>query len=435
VTGRHSDASVQMPGGSGPLALPEMCGGTSQSAAGDLGVLGLETDTIARAQGLLDRFLARRQRRTLAAYTLDIEEFAGFAGQPPPLAIAQLLAAGPIAGRDRLLDYAVHLRELGRAQATVNRRLGTLRALLRMAVDLDLIDSTIRMPSENQIRAATEEPPTECPHYLFPAGHPGESYRLDVQHYALWQTLKANFLAPIDEPSLVLDVGCGTGRWGLEVCGQFPGALVVGLDLVAGESEQRLSRYRFVKGDVLKGLPFADGRFDFVHQRFLLVGVPLASWPAVVRDLVRVTQAGGWVELTEIPWMIEGAGPATERLLALGREMAASRGLDPGIVVFDSLDGYLRQAGLENVVRREFSIPIGEWGGRVGSLMATDGRAALTRLCEARQARSLLSAEEARELIREAVSEWERSRLSAPCAVVFGRKSTPPASCSLASYR
>jgi hypothetical protein len=87
-----------MPGGSGPLALPEL-------------VFGLEIDAsaVARAQGLLDRFLARRQSRTSAAYTLDIEEFAGFAGQPPALAIAQLLAAGPITGR--LLDYAVHLRE------------------------------------------------------------------------------------------------------------------------------------------------------------------------------------------------------------------------------------------------------------------------------------------------------------------------------------
>jgi hypothetical protein len=76
-------------------------------------------------------------------------------------------------------------------------------------------------------------------------------------------------------------------------------------------------------------------------------------------------------------------------------------------------------------VRRDFSIPIGEWGGRVGSLMATDGRAALTRLCEARQARSRLSAEEARELIREAVSEWERGTMSTPCAVALGRKSSP----------
>jgi hypothetical protein len=114
--------------------------------------------------------------------------------------------------------------------------------------------------------------------------------------------------------------------------------------------------------------------------------------------------------------------PRQQRLLALGRKMAASLGLDSGSVVFDALDGYLNRAGLYNVVRRQFSIPIGEWGGRVGSLMATDGRAAFTRLCEVLEARSGLPAQEGRELIGEAVREWERGRMSAPCAVAFGRK-------------
>jgi hypothetical protein len=236
-----------MPGDSGPLALPEL-------------VLGLEIDTraVARAQGLLDAsWRGASAGHWLPTPSTSRSSPASLASRRPSPSPSSSPPA-PIAGR--LLDYAVHLRERGRAQATVNRRLGTLRALLRMAVDLGLLDGAISMPSENQIRAATEEPPTESPHYLFPH-HPGESYRLDVQHYALWQTLRANFLAPVEEPSLVLDVGCGTGRWGLEVCGQFPGTLVVGLGLVAGESERRLSRYRFVKGDVLRGLPFADGRF------------------------------------------------------------------------------------------------------------------------------------------------------------------------------
>jgi SAM-dependent methyltransferase len=256
--------------------------------------------------------------------------------------------------------------------------------------------------------------------YLFPR-HPGETHRLDVQHYALRETLRANFVAPVHEPRRVLDVGCGTGQWAFEICEQFPEVVVVGLDLVAGKAEHPW-RYRFVKGNLLHGLPLADDCFDFVHQRFLLAGVPLASWGAVVADLARVTQPGGWVELTEIPWVVEGAGPATERLLILGREMAVSLGLDDGSVVFNALDGYLQRAGLYNVVRREFSIPIGEWGGRVGSLMATDGRAAFTRLCEVLQARSRLRAEDSRDLIRQALAEWENGRMSTPCAVAFGRK-------------
>jgi hypothetical protein len=45
---------------------------------------------------------------------------------------------------------------------------------------------------------------------------------------------------------------------------------------------------------------------------------------------------------------------------------------------------------------------------------ATDGRAAFTRLYEARQAAPGYRPEEAGELIREAVPEWERARLSCP---------------------
>jgi hypothetical protein len=74
-------------------------------------------------------------------------------------------------------------------------------------------------------------------------------------------------------------------------------------------------------------------------------------------------------------------------------------------------------------VRQEFSIPIGEWGGRVGSLMASDGRAAFLRLCEARQGRLRLSAEDARKLIGRALGEWDgSSRTSARCAIAFGQK-------------
>jgi hypothetical protein len=105
--------------------------------------------------------------------------------------------------------------------------------------------------------------------------------------------------------------------------------------------------------------------------------------------------------------------------------MAASLGLDGNGVVFNALDGYLRRAGLYNVVRREFSIPVGEWGGRIGSLMATDGRAAFTRLCELLRARSGFGAEDGRRLIRQALTEWERDRISARCVVAFARKPRP----------
>jgi hypothetical protein len=80
----------------------------------------MDSPTVTGAQGLLDRFLVRWKNRTLAAYTHDIEEFAGFISRPRTVAIAQLLTASPIASRQQLLDYAVQLRARGESTPRSN---------------------------------------------------------------------------------------------------------------------------------------------------------------------------------------------------------------------------------------------------------------------------------------------------------------------------
>jgi SAM-dependent methyltransferase len=258
--------------------------------------------------------------------------------------------------------------------------------------------------------------------YLFPR-HAAEVDRLDVQHYALRQLLRGNFLAPVVDPDRVLDVGAGTGQWGFEVCAAFPSATVVGFDLVPGKPGAPPG-YRYVPGNVLTGLPFPDGEFDFDHQRLLLTGVPLDAWPAVVRDLARVTRPGGWVELAEAPFGLRRGGASTAHMLEFMRTMAGARGLDTTSVVFDHLDLYLEDAGVVDVRRREVEVPVGHWGGEAGSLMLTDLRSAASRLFEVLQERSGFSGEEARKLISAAVSEWERERAVLPCATAYGRKPT-----------
>ena len=388
-----------------------------------MGVNGGERDSdgIARARALLERFLANRSDRTLKAYSTDLEEFARSTDQALDGAIAQLLAGGPIAAQRVVLDYAVDLHRQGSAPSTINRRLATLRSLVRAAQESGVIAWWLEVPTGEQIALAIESDTTsENVRYLLPR-HPGEIDRLDIQHYALRETMGANFLAPVDSPHWLLDVGCGTGQWGFEACVQFPNAMVVGLDLVAGKPN-RPSRYYWVKANLLQGLPFVHDQFDFVHQRLLVTGVPVASWPAVVAEFVRVTRPGGWVELVEPPLALEEAGPATERLLALTTGISAALGLDTTRVVFDSLDDYLRQAGLVGVERRHLSMPIGRWGGQIGSLLVTDLRAGFTRVCEVLQARSKLSAEEAADVIKRAHEEWEHGRMSWTFAIAFGRK-------------
>src|SRR5215467_10248344 len=100
--------------------------------------------------------------------------------------------------------------------------------------------------------------------------HHTEIDRLDVRHYALRAALRGNYVAPVERPGAILDVGSGTGRWVYDLCARFPDAAVVGLDLLPGRPEGRPANCRFVRGSLMHDLPFVDGAFDFVHQRLMV---------------------------------------------------------------------------------------------------------------------------------------------------------------------
>jgi ubiquinone/menaquinone biosynthesis C-methylase UbiE len=261
--------------------------------------------------------------------------------------------------------------------------------------------------------------------YLLPKDL-GEVNRLDFQHYVLRSLLRGNYLAPIEQPRRILDVGCGTGQWAIEMAQQFPQAEVIGLDLEQVKvSSSPPANYRFVKGDVLDGLPFESDWFDFVHQRLLFLAIPLSAWPGVIQELARVTCSGGWIELVEggsSSSNFTPAGPATRQLIGLIGQLAALRGLDSEGEVMRSLDRYLLEAGLINVQRYPIEIPVGEWGGRLGSLMAIDVREGIKAISAPVAARFGLSEQEVLDLLDQANHEWNELRTSYSLAVACAQK-------------
>src|SRR5205807_7431632 len=141
---------------------------------------GSEYPSAAAARQLLTRFLANRPERTLQAYTTDVEDFARFMKEAPDAAVARLLCDGPDSGQRLVLEYAVHLRQRGRAPATISRRLGTLRALARAAHDLRIVEWLLDMPTAEEISvAAAKRSSSDSLPYLLPR-HPNELARLDI---------------------------------------------------------------------------------------------------------------------------------------------------------------------------------------------------------------------------------------------------------------
>jgi SAM-dependent methyltransferase len=251
---------------------------------------------------------------------------------------------------------------------------------------------------------------------------PTEVERLDVQHYALRELIGRNYLAPVRLPRRILDVGSGTGQWAFDMCAEFPSAVVVGFDLLTSKAGSP-SNYRLVRGNLLHGLPFADGSFEFVHQRFFFAALPLHAWVPAVRELMRVTVPQGVVELAEPSatcW--EQAGPNTQRLLNVVGDLLMTKGIDGGEVVFRSLDRYLLEVGAINVQREEIRMPVGEWGGRAGGLNASNLRNLYRILAPLVEENVGLSVGEYFALVDSALRECEEFRTRVPFAFVYGSK-------------
>lgn len=257
----------------------------------------------------------------------------------------------------------------------------------------------------------------------------GEMNRLDFQHFVLRQAFKGNYAAPVRKPSRILDVGSGTGRWAREMAALFPSATVTGIDIKNPASDEQnaasaaldthLASYQFIHGNILEGLPFPDASFDFVHLRLLFFAIPTDRWQFVLNELTRVTCPGGWVEVVEGRYGYEPMGPAAQQIADAMLPAMLQRGIDPRNSAH--LAQYLHNAGLQRVQTRTIKLPVGDWGGRLGQLAATDV------LSFSQAAKPLLLAQgmseaEFGQLVETMRHECEQLRYTWPFYIVFGQR-------------
>ncbi|KAG8751187.1 hypothetical protein FRC14_008090 [Serendipita sp. 396] len=139
--------------------------------------------------------------------------------------------------------------------------------------------------------------------YMMPSDN-GEFQRLDKQHYALVLGLGGLYPCPNvvesilepsnqGEPRSILDLGCGSGIWAIEMARKYPNAAVVALDLApcSVDLEAVPSNCRFEIDDINLGLSHYHGQFDVIHAR--CIGSGILSYGEMMLDVEACLKPGG----------------------------------------------------------------------------------------------------------------------------------------------
>ncbi|KAJ3573288.1 hypothetical protein NP233_g2535 [Leucocoprinus birnbaumii] len=156
------------------------------------------------------------------------------------------------------------------------------------------------------------EPDTRKEIYTFPKGGKDEYERLETQH-GLWATL-LNGLYPQEVKSeverklkdshapAILDVGCGSGIWSIQMARLFPQAKVIGLDITPLGDRDFPPNFSFVCCNFSDGLPTEmKSIFDIVHCRTVTQHVPDPH--GLVDSMAEALKPGGLLFLADIDFI------------------------------------------------------------------------------------------------------------------------------------
>ena len=124
----------------------------------------------------------------------------------------------------------------------------------------------------------------------------------------------------------VLDVGCGTGQWLIELAQKYPTMKLFGIDIskrmidyaqAQAEAHNVADRIEFAVMDALLILEFPPDFFDLANVRCSGSFMRTWEWPKLLSELLRVTRPGGVIRLTEAEVIQRSNSPALTRLLEM----------------------------------------------------------------------------------------------------------------------
>ncbi len=209
--------------------------------------------------------------------------------------------------------------------------------------------------------AETSQPDEKT--YFIDAESATEMARLMHQDSLTTQGMGGVFPERSDFSSIhrILDIACGPGSWVLDVAFEHPEINVTGIDISRTMIEyakaraltQGLENVEFRVMDALKPLDFPNATFDLVNTRFIFGFMPLAAWPALMKECVRITHSGGIIRITESEWNLtnslayETLHSMTARAMKKANRSFSPDGRNVGITPM--LGQFLKDAQCKNI--------------------------------------------------------------------------------------
>jgi len=197
--------------------------------------------------------------------------------------------------------------------------------------------------------------------YPFPNDLKSGTNELIAHHLFLRILDDQLYLAPIESPQRIVDLGTGTGKWAEGMADRFESATVLGIDLSPQHDEYVQPNLSFEVDNVQNEWPPREP-FDFVHLRSLYGSI--FDWPAVYAECFKNMTANGYVEQVDIilrPFCNDGS-MAPDSIFRRWEDLSEEFSRATGKVFANrNTQQQMLDAGFEDIVEKTFKIPLGPW--------------------------------------------------------------------------
>ncbi|KAH6616774.1 S-adenosyl-L-methionine-dependent methyltransferase [Boeremia exigua] len=187
--------------------------------------------------------------------------------------------------------------------------------------------------------------------------------QLDIAHHMFLLLLDNKLhLAPIPDPQRILDLGCGTGIWCMDMADEHPAADITGVDLSPIQPSFTPPNCRFEIDDITSPWTFPH-TFDLINHRSLYGSI--ADWPALYAQAHAALVPGGYLHAVEmsIQFKSDDGTLAPDHVLSAWSDVFhdASKRFGKSFYEVWALSRYARDAGFEEVVERVYKVPVNGW--------------------------------------------------------------------------